>query len=119
MIEKLAPSSPPTINARETKAEDVHTIRVKWHEIDKEKQNGVILGYIVYYNERGQLKRSSQQTTATTTIITRLKPFKEYCIKVTAFTKIGASPEGSCFFVKTLESGMLLQKDHFKVLTRL
>ncbi|KAL9973661.1 hypothetical protein ACROYT_G020143 [Oculina patagonica] len=100
-----APSAPPVINPPETKAEDAHTIRVKWHEIKKENQNGIILGYFVYYNERGDLKTYSQQTTVTNTIITGLKPFTEYCIKLKSFTKKGASPTGRCFFVKTFESG--------------
>jgi hypothetical protein len=64
----------------------------------------------VYYNERGQLKTSNKETTATNIIIAGLKPFTEYCIKVTGHTKVGASPEGNCFFVKTLQSGKLLQK---------
>ena len=61
----------------------------------------------MYYNEKGQLKEFRKQTTATNTIITGLKPFTEYCIKVTGYTKVGESHGGNCFFVKTLESGKL------------
>ena len=107
---KIAPSSPPAIDAQETRAEDAHTIRVKWNEINKQDQNGIIQGYIVYYNEKGQLKEFSKQTTVRNTLITGLKPFTEYCIKVTGFTKIGTSPQGNCFNVKTLDSGKQLQK---------
>ena len=60
----------------------------------------------MYYNEKGQLK-GSKEATATNTIITRLKPFTEYCIKVTGYTEVGESPEGNCFTVKTSESGKL------------
>ncbi len=104
-----APSAPPAINAQETKAEDAHTIRVKWHEIEKKDQNGIIRGYIVYYNERGDLKTKNQQTTVTNTIIHGLKPFTDYCIKLKGFTSIGASRAGNCFFVKTSDSGRQLR----------
>ena len=104
---KIVPSSPPVINAQETIAEDAHTIRVKWDEISQNDQNGVILGYNVYYNERGQGNMIIQDTTDTNTIIRGLKPFTEYCIRVEGRTKVGPSPRGSCTYVKTLESGML------------
>ena len=94
------------MDAQETRAEDAHTIRVKWNEINKRDQNGIILGYNVYYNAKGQLQ-AFLVTTATNTIITGLKPFTEYCIKVTGYTKVGDSPEGNCFFVKTADSGKL------------
>ncbi|KAL9973643.1 hypothetical protein ACROYT_G020124 [Oculina patagonica] len=100
-----APSSSPAINKQETKAEDAHTILVKWHEINKKDQNGIILGYYVYYNEKDDLDTKSQQATATNTIIRGLKPYKDYCIKVKGYTSVGASPEEKCFFVTTLESG--------------
>jgi len=100
-----APSAPPAIDAKETKAEDAHTIRVKWSEINKKDQNGIILGYNVSYYERDQLNEFSKQTTETNTIISGLNPFTDYCIKVTGRTKVGASPPGNCFYVKTSDSG--------------
>ena len=44
----------------------------------------------------------------------------EYCIKVTGYTKVGESPEGNCFFVKTSDSGKLnkqciTQMHHFEL----
>ena len=104
---KIAPSSPPAIVTQETRAEDAHTIRVKWNEINKKDRNGIIRAYNVYYSEKGQLKEFRKQTTATNTIITGLKPFTDYCIKVTGYTKVGESPQENCVFVKTLDSGKL------------
>ena len=112
-LQKKAPSSPPAIDAQETRAEDAHTIRVKWNEINEQDQNGIIWGYTVYYNEKGQLKEFIKHTTVRNILITGLKPFTEYCIKVTGFTKIGISPQGNCFNVKTLDSGKQLQKKTF------
>ena len=61
----------------------------------------------MYYNEKGKLKEFTKQTTATNTIITGLKSFTDYCIKVTGYTNVGESPEGNCVFVKTSDSGKL------------
>ena len=102
-----APSSAPVINKQETKAEDAHTIRVKWNEIKKEDQNGLILGYEVSYKESGTEKVLSFNTTNTNTIITRLKPFTSYCIQVRGFTSVGRSPPSPCTDVQTLDKGML------------
>lgn len=120
VYKKIAPSSPPVIDKQETRAEDAHTIRVKWSEIDKKDQNGIILGYRVYYNEKGQRKELRKQTASTNTIITGLKPFTKYCIKVTGYTKVGESPEGNCVVVQTSDSGKLHEQciitiHHFEV----
>ena len=117
---KIAPSSPPAIDTQETRAEDAHAIRVKWNEINKKDQNGIIQGYNVYCNERGQLKDFKKRTTAANTIITGLKPFTEYCIIVTGYTNVGESPEGNCVFVRTSDSGKLHEQcliniDHLEV----
>ena len=101
-----APSSAPVINKQETKAEDAHTIRVKWNEIKKEDQNGLILGYEVSYKETGTEKVLSFNATNTNTIITRLKPFTSYCIQVRGFTSVGKSPLSPCSDVQTLDKGM-------------
>ena len=118
---KIAPSSPPAIDKKETRAEDAHTIRVKWNEINKKDQNGIIRGYNVYYSESGTIKELRKQTNATNTMITGLKPFTDYCIKVTGYTKAGESPKGNCFFVKTSDSGKrhepqcIKKNQHFEV----
>ncbi|XP_022778451.1 Down syndrome cell adhesion molecule homolog, partial [Stylophora pistillata] len=100
-----APSSAPVIHSKETKAEDAHTIRVKWNEIAKEDQNGLILGYEVLYKEKGQQNSFRLNTTSTGTIIRRLKPYTEYCIQVRGFTRAGGSPFSPRFDVRTLDKG--------------
>ena len=101
-----APSSAPVINKQETKAEDAHTIRVKWNEIKKEDQNGRILGYEVSYKENGTEKVLSFNVTNTNKMITDLKPFTSYCIQVRGFTSVGKSPPSPCTDVQTLDKGM-------------
>ena len=101
-----APSSAPIINKQETKAEDAHTIRVKWNEIKKEDQNGLILRYEVSYKENGTEKVLGFNITKTNTIITDLKPLTSYCIQARGFTSVGKSPLSPCFHVQTLDKGM-------------
>ncbi|XP_022804800.1 receptor-type tyrosine-protein phosphatase epsilon-like isoform X2 [Stylophora pistillata] len=100
-----APSSAPIIDRKETKAEDAHTIRVKWNEIVKVDQNGFILGYEVLYREKGQQNSFRLNTTTTDTIIRGLKPYTEYCIQLQGFTKAGKSQFSPCVYVETLEKG--------------
>ncbi|XP_068760766.1 protein sidekick-2-like [Montipora capricornis] len=105
-----APSSDPVIKkGREgTKAEDAHTIRVVWEEIPQKDQNGVIIGYSVFYNEKGQSEYFSENATAsqTSALIGGLKPFTIYCIKIAGYTKVGRSPlRDPCHEVKTLQKG--------------
>ena len=78
-----------------------------------EDRNGIILGYNVYHNEKGQAEVYSQKTTVTNTIIKGLKPYTEYCTRVEGFTSIGASPKESCLYVRTLDSGTPSQFDSF------
>ena len=107
---KTAPSSDPVIKKGkdETKAEDAHTIRVSWQEIILKDQNGVITGYTVFYNVKDETAQFSQNTTRseTSTLITGLKPYTNYCIKVAGYTKAGRSPlTEPCHDVETLQSG--------------
>ena len=104
-IKHTAPSAPPVIDKAKTEAEDAHTIRVTWNEIVKEDQNGIILGYIVECNVKGQPTQLSLNTTETSTVIEGLKPYTSYCIRVQGYTKIGTSAWSNCTTVMTLQSG--------------
>ena len=104
-IKRTVPSAPPVIDQAKTEAEDAHTIRVTWNEIVKKDQNGVILGYIVAYNVKGQPTQLSLNTTETSTVIEGLKPYTSYCIRVQGYTKIGPSAWSNCIIVMTLQSG--------------
>ena len=95
------------INKAETTAEDAHTIRVTWNEIVKKDQNGVIQGYIVAYNVKGQPTQLSLNTTETSTVIEGLKPYTSYCIRVRGYTKIGPSAWSNCTTEMTLQSGVV------------
>ena len=102
-----APSSAPRIIQKQTEAVDAHTIRVAWQEITPKDQNGVILGYTVFYNVKGQPLQFSQTTLARETTIGGLQSNTSYCVRVAGYTKIGTSPKGDCCYVKTLTTGKL------------
>ena len=88
---------------------DAYTIRVVWEEIPQQDQNGIIIGYTVFYNEKGQSEYFSKNATASQTnaSIAGLKPFTNYCIKIAGYTKVGRSPlMKPCFVVETLQKGM-------------
>ena len=104
-IKRTVPSAPPVIDKAETKAEDAHTIKVRWKEIAEKDQNGIIIVYTVAYKVEGQLTQLSLNTTETSTVIEGLKPYTSYCIRVRGYTKIGPSDWSSCTTVKTLQSG--------------
>ena len=108
-----APSSDPVITEGEngTMAKGAHTIQVVWQEIEPKDRNGEITGYTVVYKETNQSEESSKNTTANkmSTLIERLKPYTEYCIRVAGYTEVGRSPlNRTCYLVKTLQKGTCL-----------
>ena len=104
-IKRTVPSAPPVIDKAETKAEDAHTIKVRWKEIAEKDQNGIIIVYTVAYKVEGQPTQLSLNTTDKNTVTKGLKPYTSYCIRVRGYTKIGPSDWSSCTTVKTLQSG--------------
>jgi len=104
-----APGSAPRIIQEQTKAEDAHTIRVAWQEIIPKDQNGVIMGYMVFYNVKDQALQFSQTTLVKEAIIGGLKSNTTYCVRVAGYTKIGPSPTQGCYYVETLQSGTLYE----------
>ncbi|XP_015923362.1 protein sidekick isoform X2 [Parasteatoda tepidariorum] len=86
---EAVPSSGPTdvkINATSST-----TIVVKWGEVPKIHQNGIIEGYKVYYGAKNvpfQYKTIESNNTFTTTL-TELRKYTQYSVQVLAFTRIG------------------------------
>ncbi|KFM81271.1 Protein sidekick, partial [Stegodyphus mimosarum] len=67
------------------------TIVVKWSEVPKRHQNGIIEGYKVYYGAKNvpfQYKVIESNSTFTTTL-TELRKYTLYSIQVLAFSRIG------------------------------
>lgn len=86
---EAAPSAGPSdvkINATSST-----TIVVKWNEVPKIHQNGIIEGYKVYYGAKNvlfQYKIIESNSTFTTTL-TELKKYTLYSVQVLAFSRIG------------------------------
>ncbi|XP_045475699.1 protein sidekick [Harmonia axyridis] len=82
------------------------TIVVKWGDVPKEHQNGLIEGFKVYYaadKAPAQYKQIAGNSTFTTTL-TELKKFVQYRIQVLAYTRLGdGEPSKPAIGVRTFE----------------
>nr|CAD7448038.1 unnamed protein product [Timema bartmani] len=75
----------------EANATSSTTIVVRWGDVPKEHQNGLIEGFKVYYGSHArsfQYKNIPSNTTFTTTL-TELRKFVQYHIQVLAYTRLG------------------------------
>lgn len=76
----------------EANATSSTTIVVKWGEVPKEHQNGLLEGFKVYYGTNPRLpfqyKEINKNTTFTTTL-TELRKYVVYHIQVLAYTRLG------------------------------
>ena len=93
----------------EANATSSTTIVVKWGDVPKEHQNGMIEGYKVYYGSDtrslGQYKLISNNSTFTTTL-TELRKFVLYHIQVLAYTRLGDGiPSTPPVRVQTFQDG--------------
>ena len=69
-------------------------IQLHWYEIPKHKRNGVILRYIIFYQEAAFINTSWKEVqnisgSSTTQIIRNLKMFTKYSFEISAFTRKG------------------------------
>ncbi|KAL3268776.1 hypothetical protein HHI36_007876 [Cryptolaemus montrouzieri] len=91
----------------EANATSSTTIVVRWGDVPKEHQNGLIEGFKVYYAADtkfpAKYKQISGNSTFTTTL-TELKKFVQYRIQVLAFTRLGnGEPSKPAISVRTFE----------------
>ncbi|XP_044271077.1 protein sidekick isoform X2 [Tribolium madens] len=91
----------------EANATSSTTIVVKWGDVPKEHQNGLIEGYKVYYAAESkspvQYKLIASNSTFTTTL-TELRKFVVYRIQVLAYTRLGdGEPSKPAVSVRTFE----------------
>lgn len=88
------------------------TIVVKWGDVPKEHQNGLIEGYKVFYaaetKSPAQYKQIPSNSTFTTTL-TELKKFVTYHIQVLGYTRLGdGEPSKPAVSVRTFEDGKII-----------
>ena len=102
-MKPLAPGAPANVIAYNTSST---SIRVTWREVPGVDQNGVILGYNVFYKPVNNGDEKNQTTDNRTLVanLTGLEEFVQYSISVSAFN----SEEGSrsdAVLVFTAEDG--------------
>ncbi|KAG1663046.1 Protein sidekick [Nymphon striatum] len=75
----------------EAEATSSTTIVVKWAEVNKDDQNGIIEGYRVYYGAKTVpfMYKTIESNSTFTSTLTELKKFVLYRIQVLAYTRIG------------------------------
>ncbi|XP_067013442.2 protein sidekick isoform X2 [Anabrus simplex] len=87
--ESVPSSGPEKVEANATSST---TIVVKWGDVPKEHQNGLIEGFKVYYGSTPRLpfqyKTIASNSTFTTTL-TELRKFVQYHVQVLAYTRLG------------------------------
>lgn len=108
------PPGPPTGPPLEVRAsaQSSTRIRVTWKEPDEWKRNGPLAGYSVVYNplnRRGQaLVKNVTNPNQTRVILTDLRMFTEYEIRVRALGQEGPGPLSRPVMVKTNQGGRSL-----------
>lgn len=86
-----APSKPPT-NVKVV-SNTVSSISVSWGPIPEEGRNGFILGFVVFYREKGAVSWSNQDVDLAHSLdLTGLAFGKTYEVKVAGKTKMGRGP---------------------------
>ncbi|XP_053394772.1 tyrosine-protein phosphatase Lar-like isoform X3 [Mercenaria mercenaria] len=103
---EFTPAAPP--QAVSGRPLDPQSILVEWRPPPAEQQNGIILGYRVYFlrTEDGlsDSEADSVEVTGNRATLSKLDIWTEYKIWVLAFTAAGDSPQSPPIFVKTHES---------------
>ena len=82
------------------------SIQVSWRP--PERENGIILGYTIYYKEKGKIDNNSCSVSAKihTSEIKPLHPFTNYTFWVQANTSAGYGDNSEMVRAQTQEGGM-------------
>ena len=82
-----------------------HSISLKWNPPPYDKQNGVIISYVINVTNAVTLVSVQYYTATTSIIISNLEPFTTYVCVVAAATSVGVGPFSHLLFVQTDEGG--------------
>lgn len=100
------PDAAPVIT--DVSPERYDTILTRWSPIPKDKRNGIIVGYKIYYRQQYTDDAWNSTTTSTgdltSTTVSGLKSYTDYCVKMSAFTSKGEYPDWDrkqCYPVKS------------------
>ena len=110
----VVPDEQPEISS-DSVAIDAYRIQIKWKVVPPPNQNGVITGYVVYYQEGGcssgkvYLQKNVTGEKNLETVVTGLKPYTDYGIKVKARNRVGLDRTPlylvRCVIIKTSQAG--------------
>ncbi|CAD5118341.1 DgyrCDS7051 [Dimorphilus gyrociliatus] len=108
------PTSPPENIYRQFVTKN--SVGLSWQKILKEKRNGKIVGYAIRVELKNQTIQEKEVTQDIfSTIVTHLKSFRYYTIKIGGKTSVGIGPYAS-LLIQTLESIPTSPPDKFRQL---
>lgn len=88
----------------QARAQSSTSFTVTWQLLDRRHVNGVLLGYIVdYENPSGIVSRIRLSASENWLLVEKLEEFTEYTVAVCGFTSKGKGPANSPVKVRTLE----------------
>lgn len=87
----------------------MNSLLVTWEPVPSGQENGVIMGYKVFYVDTAQYQPNMSINASWSSLsvnLTDLLVYTEYCVQVLAFTRAGEGVLSNCVTVSTDEGGM-------------
>ena len=94
-------AAPPNVTAQNTSST---SILLEWDLMPEDDRNGILLGYVVYYNRTTGTETSFvHRSTERSVEITNLERYTIYQFEMTAFTSIGQGNRSTVIYCTTDE----------------
>ncbi|KAL5477126.1 hypothetical protein EMCRGX_G023872 [Ephydatia muelleri] len=97
------PDGPP-VNITITKVTP-YSVTLQWDPPTPDKQNGVIVSYVINVMTSDQVQRMVVQSNASQQTISNLTPYTTYTFRISASTRIGQGPFSAAVATRTSETG--------------
>ena len=88
---------------------DSTSLSVRWNPVPLGFENGVIIGYKVFYVDQANSAVKLYKNVSSSKLsveLTGLLVYTDYCIQLLAITRKGDGPLSDCIVAKTAEGGM-------------
>ena len=99
----LVPDGPP-VNITITEVTP-YSVTLQWDPPTPDKQNGVIVSYVINVMTGDQVQRMVVQSNDSQQTISNLTPYTTYTFSISASTRIGQGPFSAAVATRTSETG--------------
>ena len=99
----LVPDGPP-VNITITEVTP-YSVTLQWNPPTPDKQNGVIVSYVINVMTDDQVQRMVVQSNDSQQTISNLTPYTTYTFSISASTSIGQGPFSAAVATRTSETG--------------